>query len=36
MNAISIPSPTATTRRGFMITVAAAGAMMGLAAPIGA
>lgn len=36
MNAIPIPSPTATTRRGFMITVAAAGAMMGLAAPIGA
>lgn len=36
MNAIPIPPPTATTRRGFMITVAAAGAMMGLAAPIGA
>ncbi|MDP1597620.1 xanthine dehydrogenase family protein molybdopterin-binding subunit [Phenylobacterium sp.] len=36
MNAMPIPSPTATTRRGFMITVAAAGAMMGLAAPIGA
>ena len=36
MNAIPIPSPTATTRRGFMITVAAAGAMMGLAAPVGA
>lgn len=36
MNAVPIPSPTATTRRGFMITVAAAGAMMGLAAPVGA
>ncbi len=36
MNAIPIPPPTATTRRGFMITVAAAGAMMGLAAPVGA
>ncbi|RYF97250.1 MAG: twin-arginine translocation signal domain-containing protein, partial [Caulobacteraceae bacterium] len=36
MNAVPIPSPTASTRRGFMITVAAAGAMMGLAAPVGA
>ncbi|KRB46648.1 xanthine dehydrogenase family protein molybdopterin-binding subunit [Phenylobacterium sp. Root700] len=38
MNAIPITPPPAleTSRRGFLITVAAAGAMMGLAAPTGA
>ncbi|MDO9433124.1 MAG: molybdopterin-dependent oxidoreductase [Phenylobacterium sp.] len=36
MSAVPPPSTLETSRRGFMITVAAAGAMMGFAAPAGA